>query len=439
MRIILFSCLAILLIACGGGTNSQECVWAQKALKKRERQMFPELLKDVLPVVTFSENVEPVGLFAYQTYNYPSSLSLKEEAIFEGDQTEAKKHFADRFSEMARQLKRREKDVFFLYFQAGYDPKLQIDIGTSDKIGTYRGYSAEDIRRRIMDLHAKNIISDKDRIKLLSMTKDNPSYLEWWTLSDAVRQLYVLYWTLDEIIAQEKNISRVKNIALADVLANSPVKVGVIASATETGNYIKVINLIYLQYKSTEGVKALGDNPLTPSILVQETPVAPLKLAERIWLIGREAEDYELLYKLRPLWSSNPAVLNQISAEAKALETIAHSAPVITCGTFSKMIDQMLGFSKIIPSHSRISSNTLQGVWSTPFNGYERACLYNGRLQESTLISERERANFSKSMATLQELLNQAAQEQTISYLRRIDFDISEPYSLLAGHSTCPM
>lgn len=459
-NLCVFACFFLGLIGCGSFSSQEaDCAPVQEILSKRDASMFSSKLKDIISVITLEENVEPVGSFSYLVHQYPSDIDLREVIVFNGSRSEAQVYFTNQISDMARRLKTRIRNVFFIDFKAGFDPELQINIGSLTKPGVYEGYNLNAIRSRIKDLYNRKIISAPTRDRLNLLAKENPSYLEWVDFDEAIRQLYTLRWTLDEVIAQRKMLSRGRTIYLKDALSGTLVKLDVAAPVRGAGDYVEVSNFMHLKYMDNgqEVFLTQDEGDFITSIFQQieffsAVGSKSLKIAKRMWILAREKQDYELLYKLTPLMSSNPAALNQVAAEAEVLGAIAHSEQVVTCDVFSTMIKQMCGFSKRVTDHSPVSEDTLKQMMLQSSEAYGNTCFSRGKLgtdpcvgleelgtlRVNTVVNKYALDTFSTTMKDLQKALKPVIEGQATTYLNSAGFKVDKPESNLSGRSVCP-
>jgi len=311
-----------------------------KPLKFREKNFtllqtrpFRSLSMDTIEainLITLDLKTPPqiVGSYKYIVHEYPADIDLFEEYDNCCGLEEATHDVAKKFRVIAENLSKKG-NIYLGDFKAGVDDRYEIDIGTIQGYQLH-AYDPIHIRKAIIKLKDKGLITKQEMVEWLRLVVDQPSVLEYDELRNTVRSRYVVRWTLDEIIAGRKRLPLDKEITLEDALAHkSVVKIDIWTCLNK--RYVEMTNWYMLTYTDANGKKHnLSQKPekYETSLVYDiryysnESINKFMKLAKRIWLYAVLKKDKKLLISLYPLFSSGASKMYQILGETETIKNI---------------------------------------------------------------------------------------------------------------------
>jgi len=278
-------------------------------LEKKDPKHFSDDLKKVLDIITTKRGVYPVGSFSYKIHKYPSDIDIFEYIEYCCDLQSVKYRLANKFKEMADEISN-DGEVYLSDFKAGFDRRFFY----------LKNIKNKDIGTKIKE---DELIPDNKKKKLLNLLNDNKlkEYLE------EVRILYTIRWELKEIQKGEKKIAGGKTIKLSNAIVdNSDVKIDLIGEVD--GNFKEISNYFYINMKDEKGnITNLTKKPQN-RIKSLDKDIEKygggekrnsLKFAKRLWLKSILLKRNKIVNKLNPLFSGDPALMNQVKSEMDAL------------------------------------------------------------------------------------------------------------------------
>ena len=246
-------------------------------LKKRNKKYFTESLRRVVEVLSLEEGAVPVGSFKYLAFLYPGDVDLFEGLFFPfTNRSTAAVRAAGRIQTMARriQLEEGRGKMFFADFKAGYDERLFLLSEAELAAGSEAFDEAEFLRRLTVSVEQGLLTESRaaparklaTRMAAYGAEDSTSRKHDWIELVEAVRKLYTLRWSLQELVAGVKTLPCVRQhstateealvIPLSDALqAGSVVKIdvwGLLQDELGYTKYIEVTNFFALQYRDAE-------------------------------------------------------------------------------------------------------------------------------------------------------------------------------------------
>lgn len=285
---------------------------------------------DIIKMVTLDPTNPPkiVGSFKYIVHEYPADIDM-----FEGYNTccsysEAIKDIADKFKEMARQIKSKSH-IYLGDFKAGYDLRYKINIGRISGMKLI-GYNPSKVRGLIVKLHEKGLLSKEEYSTWMLKVIDEPTLSEYMDLEETIKRKYIIRWTLDEMMAGVRELSDGTRVTLENAIGQKSI-VKIDLWVYLNSRYVEVTNWYMLTFTDGRGRKQyLSVEPdkyrssLMRDIMHYNNPTVNkyMKLAKRVWLYAVLVKDRALMYKLYPLFSSGAAKMYQIVGEIDVISNI---------------------------------------------------------------------------------------------------------------------
>ncbi len=279
-------------------------------LPKKDPRYFSNDLKNVLDIITTKRGVYPVGSFAYKyPHKYPSDIDIFERIEYCCDIDDIKQRLVLKFKEMAKEIMK-ENEVFLSDFKAGYDKRFLY----------LKDPKLENILSAITN--SKLLYSDekKDLLKLLK-EEQQEDYKEY------IRQLYTIRWSLEDIVKGYKKLRKGGVKKLSEALTDgSEVKIDLIGKID--GDFKEITNFFYISWKDRDNKKRFLTKKLKDRVQSLQDDIKTygnkktrnsLKFAKRLWLLSLIQKNNEVVELLNPLFSSDAAIMNQVSSEAETL------------------------------------------------------------------------------------------------------------------------
>ncbi len=299
----------------------------QHPLRTRSVKSYTEDTRNVIKLVTTSNRVKPVGSFKYHAHRYPGDIDIFEKIkVSARSKRDAADQIAQRLQKLAGIIYE-NPTVFLGDFKAGQDKRFDVDLGhwDNDELVGYTGYK---VINTVQDWRKRNLITmdESHHIQGFARSANLMTLNDHASLQEAIRDLHVVRWSLDELRAGVKHY-RGKKLYLADAISDgSTVKIDVWAHID--GNYNEVTNWFYLLADTSEGREEpvvlsaeLGkyETSILHDIVHYACPshLNLLKSVKRLWMLAVAKKWRDLINAFNPLWRSDAAALNQIIARSE--------------------------------------------------------------------------------------------------------------------------
>jgi len=435
--------MPLFILSCTKNT----CPAIDTILQKRDPDLFLESMKMTLNLISMQENVIPVGSAAYSSQTYPGDVDLFEIVRLDKNKQEAMQAFADEIKKIAQQIQL-SNTVFFSDFKAGFDQRLNIDIGSSASFGAFTGYDGPTVRAAINALVNQTLLTSQEGNALLALAVDSPTFTQWSALKEDIRQLYTLRWTLDELIAQQKTLRGNVLLNLADALDNTAVKLDVVAPVTING-YTEVSDFYSLRYtdngQEVELTSPLGDyaEGIRNDILTYSNAILgrnSLKAAKRMWAFAVNQQDYALVLKLTTLLQGDAAALNQVLSQADAIALIMSVKPVIFCPAGVALASQIEGFEKRVTLHSDLVAGDLNAIFDPVYDAITTNCPKDNPTIDEVVLDTPSRIAITTALSSLSTLVKPIIEQKAAAFLTSVGIDLERPLDAFTGQvAVCPV
>ncbi len=287
---------------------------------------------EAIKLITLDQKYPPniVGSYKYIIHEYPADIDMFESYESCCNREDAAKDVELKFKTIAKNLKERD-NVYLGDFKAGYDNRFKILIGHIGANGTLINYNPIYIRKAIISLFNKKLLTEKEKDNWLLSVIDHPTLQEYMDLEEKIKSKLIVRWSLDEMIKGIKILPLNLELSLKDALTQkSIVKIDIWIYLNN--RYIEMTNWYLLLYKNTKTDKLenLSIKPekyqssLVKDLYYYNNPAINkyMKLAKRLWLFAVLKKNKKLMYNLYPLFSSGAAKMYQIIGEIDTIKSI---------------------------------------------------------------------------------------------------------------------
>ncbi len=287
---------------------------------------------EAIKLITLDQRYPPniVGSYKYIVHEYPADIDMFESYESCCKKDEAALDVENKFKQMAKNIKETD-NVYLGDFKAGYDNRYKINIGYVTTSGELSHYEPLYIRKSIINLFNKGLLTKEEKDEWLFSVIDHPTLQEYMDLEDKLRSKLVVRWSLDEMIKGVKILPLGVELLLKDaVTQKSIVKIDIWIYLNN--RYIEMTNWYLLLYKDNQSKKVLNlsikperyQTSLIKDLYYYNNPSINkyMKLAKRLWLYAVMKKDKSLMYNLYPLFSSGAAKMYQIIGEIDTIKMI---------------------------------------------------------------------------------------------------------------------
>lgn len=298
-------------------------------------------------------DVLPVGSQKYKVHKYPGDIDLFEAVQECCSLKSSSVKIAQRIQKIAKQIQQ-TPNVYWGDFKAGLDMRFWIDIGyKEDKLSQSSEYNPRAIRSSLGKLYDNKLLSEEEYTNIIRLVKSEPDLMsdeDRETLYDSLRKLYVLRWSVDDVINGYLN-HRGKKIVLEDALTQpSIVKLDI--WACPNGRYTEITNFFMLSYLDEQGKQHPVNIELDDRVDMLLRDIRKysskqhrksLKYAKRLWLLSDLKRSTDIAKRLYPLFSSNAALLNQITSEIETLMLMTEKLETLPIPIIIRQVDEFKG------------------------------------------------------------------------------------------------
>ncbi len=269
--------------------------------------------KNLIKLITISDETRPVGSYKYKIHKYPSDIDIFEKFSVCCDKETATKQIVEKLQAMVVEIDRHPL-VFWGDFKAGIDMRIYQD---PEYLTTSKACQN----------HLKNIqayLTDKEYNQLAEHVSEPELF------NDILRTYYTVRWSPVEVLNGKKQLRDNFELTLGQAInQNSLVKLDLLAPID--GSYNEITNFFIFEKhdkigKKTVLNKELGDRKT--SLLYDMVKYSgaehynPLKYIKRLWNWSIVTKNTELSKTVSPIFSSGIALMSQIVGELDAVSTL---------------------------------------------------------------------------------------------------------------------
>ena len=221
-------------------------------------------------------------------------------------------------------------EIYFADFKAGYDRRFFIYIGEVVNADLVIGYNARIVLRDLDNIRDQGLFTPEEYERLASLVVDKPEQLsvnDYYMLFVELRKFYILRWTPEEILSGFKMQPGNRKIFLDEAIASqSIVKLDVYAPIE--GRYVEVSNWFILRQTDvfgntielSMGLSAYMRRVAADIVRFRTTfQLNTFKALKRLFNLLVIRDDYDILERLVPIFSSPGALAYQLLADVKTL------------------------------------------------------------------------------------------------------------------------
>lgn len=292
-------------------------------LQEKTEEDLPSETISVIRSVTDKMSTLPVGTFKYKVFKYPGDIDIFEN--LEGCCTfnQAKINAALAIQSIVSRIST-DESVIFTDFKAGYDHRFKIYTGVIDD--SILDYNAVFIRRDIRNLYQAGLLTSDEYRELMDLAKDTPIFDEVIRLNEKLREMWIVRWTVPEILSGTKVLRGNYRLFLDVALTQgSVVKIDTVAKVE--ARYVEVTNFFLISQRDRFGKVIILSEELgeySQSLLEDvhkyyKTNV--LKAVKRLWMYLAFKNRICDLGLFTELFESDIALHSQIVAD---IETALH-------------------------------------------------------------------------------------------------------------------
>lgn len=287
---------------------------------------------DAIKLITLDQRYPPniVGSYKYIVHEYPADIDMFESYENCCNKEEAARDVENKFKTIAKNIKEKT-NVYLGDFKAGYDSRYKINIGHINTGGHLAHYYPISIRKSIVNLRTKGLLTEAEMNEWLFSVIDHPSMQEYMDLEDKLRSKLIVRWTLEEMMQGVKILPLGVKLTLKEAITQkSIVKIDIWIYLNN--RYIEMTNWYLLLYKDEKLGKVTNlsikpekyQSSLIKDLFYYNNPSVNkyMKLSKRLWLYAVMKKDKKLMYNLYPLFSSGAAKMYQIVGEIDTIKLI---------------------------------------------------------------------------------------------------------------------
>jgi hypothetical protein len=268
--------------------------------------------RKIINTVTLEDKSNPVGSQKYKVHRYPGDIDILERIKVCCSLDQATRTIVKKIQQTIRDI----LSVPHYYlgdFKAGLDLRFQLELNQP----------VPKIINDLMSLHRNKLLTSDEVESLITMLKSN----QMGEFKEALRKHSVIRWTAQEILDGKKQLVGNVTLSLFDAIKH-PTLVKLDLWAPTNGNYTEITNFLLLMYTDEHGrshpvnigladriSSLIGDIKLYSSGSHKKS----LKVAKRMWALAQSIDDQTTIEKLYPLFSSDAAIMSQVSSEIETL------------------------------------------------------------------------------------------------------------------------
>lgn len=211
-----------------------------------------EHTRKVIDLITIQEDINPVGSQKFKIQKYPSDIDVFESYRACCDLQSAGEQIVSELKKIAKDLKK-DKTVYFGDFKAGLDDRYIIDLGQLDYLEQIaRNFDKKVITKKLSNLLKTNLLTEQEYVEILTLVKQPITPSNFEKIKDFFKSKQTIRWTLDELIAGEKQLPLGKTLLLKDAITHqSPVKIDVWSKIL--GRFTEITNFFVFVYIDKKG------------------------------------------------------------------------------------------------------------------------------------------------------------------------------------------
>ena len=275
---------------------------------------FPEKLENTFSLISFNGNYSIAGTSNLKSILYPSDYDLFEEVIETNDKNKALNHIVKRFQEIFKKIKE-SNFIFLIDFKCGI-----LDPAFFDKYNDVNEFLIY-----LDDMYQNNLINSTEYKKALKLKSPDD-------IKEFTRNLYILRWTVDEVLKGYKIIPNKDKIYLIDcVLDNTVIKLDCILHYNYS-IFMEISEIYVFKVKNHKNNVTTGEQihqGITNDYKKFMHEGKIYKALKRLFSIYKFKKDLGKCKELIKFFNSNEGLLNKIKNDLEIYVIVLEKIPKI--------------------------------------------------------------------------------------------------------------
>ena len=284
-------------------------------LKIKPKISFSDPIKNIFSLISFNGNYSISGTGNLSSILYPSDVDLIEKVIKHGTLHKALEEITKQFQEKFKLIKKND-NIYLIDFKCGIDEDLFFD--KYDNIDLYNEY---------LERVYKNHLISKLQYSKMKKLKTSEE------IKNETRNLYILRWSIDEVVQSYKIVSNNRKLYLIDnIMDNTVIKLDIIAHL----NYALFIDIseIYVfkvgdKYNFEFTKKKIFQNVKQDGIIYMKNGNL-YKAMKRIFSLYKLEKNEKQLKILVSLFNSNIGLISKVKSDLEIYNVVLEKVKEVT-------------------------------------------------------------------------------------------------------------
>jgi hypothetical protein len=280
----------------------------------KKKISFSEKLEDAFSLISFNGNYSIAGTGNLKSILYPSDYDLFEEVIETNDKNQALNHIVKRFQEIFKKIKN-SNFIFLIDFKCGVHHNSYFD--KYNNLNEFLIY--------LNDMYQKKLINLSEYKKALKLKKPDD-------IKEFTRSLYILRWTIDEVLRGNKYLKNGDKVFLFDcILDNTVIKLDCILHYNYS-IFMEISEIYVFKVKNHRNNVTTGEQihqGITNDYKKFMYEGKIYKALKRLFSIYKFKKDMGKCKELIKFFNSNEGLLNKIIGDLEIYVIVLEKIPKI--------------------------------------------------------------------------------------------------------------
>ena len=283
-------------------------------MKSKNKKSFPEKLEHTFSLISFNGNYSIAGTSNLKSILYPSDYDLFEEVIETNDKNKALNHIVKRFQEIFEKIKN-SNFIFLIDFKCGIHHNSYFD--KYNNLNEFLIY--------LDDMYQKKLINLSEHKKALKLKSPDD-------IKEFTRSLYILRWSIDDILKGYKILPNKEKIFLFDsILDNTMIKLDCILHYNYS-IFMEISEIYVFKVKNHRNNVTTGEQihqGITNDYKKFMYEGKIYKALKRLFSIYKFKKDLGKCKELIKFFNSNEGLLNKIIGDLEIYVIVLEKIPKI--------------------------------------------------------------------------------------------------------------
>jgi hypothetical protein len=276
-------------------------------LKKKEKKNFSNQLKQYFSLISFKPDFSIMGSGNIRSIMYPSDYDLFQEVVLHKNKNEALNEIVRKFKSIFTGIKN-NKNIYLTDFKCGIDKQLFFK--HYENLNAYQEY--------LTHVYNEKLIDKKQYHSLLHLKNPDEIML-------AVKKLYILRWTVDEVIQGYKKLSNNRVITLKDsILDNTMIKIDIMARI-KYSEFVYITEVYVFKVGDSSNTK-INSRTILNNVIEEKKQLflnhKYYKALKRLFTILSYDKEYDKAKELVKFFNCNVGLLNMIKQNLENYSTL---------------------------------------------------------------------------------------------------------------------